>query len=180
MLEIDVKVSNRRASARMTDEPSQLVQQLAALLLERRQCLAVAESCTGGWLAKLMTDLPGSSAWFERGAVTYSNAAKMEMLGVRENTLRTEGAVSAATVVAMAEGMLSRSHADYSIGISGVAGPDGGTPDKPVGLVWLAWAKREQPAQAERFLFAGDRENIRRQAAETALRGLIQRLDRQD
>lgn len=164
----------------MSDEPRQLVQQLAALLLERRQCLAVAESCTGGWLAKLLTDMPGSSAWFERGAVTYSNAAKMEMLGVREDTLRADGAVSAATVIAMADGMLNRSHADYSIAISGVAGPDGGTPDKPVGLVWIAWAEREQLAQAERFRFAGDRESIRQQAVETALRGLIQRLDRQD
>lgn len=161
----------------MTDGSRQLVKEIATRLLTQGKCLAVAESCTGGWLAKILTDLPGSSAWFERGAVTYSNAAKMDMLGVREDILLTEGAVSAPTVIAMADGLLSRSGADYSIAISGVAGPDGGTTDKPVGLVWIAWAGRTLAAEAERFLFAGTRENIRLQAVENALRGLIKRLD---
>lgn len=162
----------------MHGEPHRLVKELASLLLRRGASVAVAESCTGGWLAKLMTDLPGSSAWFERGVVTYSNAAKVEMLGVSENTLNAEGAVSAAAVAEMAEGLLRRSHADHAVAISGVAGPDGGTPDKPVGLVWIAWADRAGAAQPERFRFDGDREAVRLQAAETALRGLIQRLER--
>ncbi len=165
-----------QAAASMAHKPRQLVQELADLLLRSQQCLAVAESCTGGWLAKLLTDLPGSSAWFERGFVTYSNAAKVEMLGVRQQTLDAHGAVSAATVNEMAVGALAHSHANVAAAISGVAGPDGGTPDKPVGLVWIAWAMRGQPEQAEQFQFVGDREVVRLQAAETALLGLVQRL----
>ena len=157
-------------------ESQQAARELGVMLLRRGFRLAVAESCTGGWLAKLVTDVPGCSGWFERGFVTYSNSAKIEMLGVREQTLREQGAVSAATVNEMAEGALTHSHADSAVAISGVAGPDGGTPDKPVGLVWIAWALRGQPAQAEQFQFVGDREAVRLQAAETALVGLIRRL----
>lgn len=162
----------------MRAEPHRLVKEVASLLQRRGCSVAVAESCTGGWLAKLMTDLPGSSAWFERGVVTYSNAAKVEMLGVREETLTGHGAVSAAAVSEMAEGLLRRSHADHGVAISGVAGPDGGTPDKPVGLVWIAWAGRAAAAEPEQYQFTGDRESVRLQAAETALRGLIRRLER--
>ncbi len=160
----------------MAHKPRQLVQELAALLQRNQQSLAVAESCTGGWLAKMLTDLPGSSAWFERGFVTYSNRAKIEMLGVREQTLRQQGAVSGATVCEMAQGALTRSHAHIAAAISGVAGPDGGTVEKPVGLVWIAWTTREHPARAEQFQFDGDRESVRLQAAEAALQGLIQQL----
>lgn len=161
----------------MPREPQWLATELGKLLLGHRQSLATAESCTGGWLAKLVTDVPGSSGWFERGFVTYSNAAKVELLGVREQTLREQGAVSAATVQEMAEGALAHSHADVAVAISGVAGPDGGTADKPVGLVWIAWARRGQATQAEQYRFAGDREAVRLQAAEIALRGLIGRLE---
>lgn len=159
----------------MQQELELSAQTLGVLLLQRRQCLVTAESCTGGWLAKQVTDVPGSSAWFERGFVTYSNAAKTEMLGVREGTLTEHGAVSAAVVREMAEGALAHSRADIAVAISGVAGPDGGTPDKPVGLVWIAWALRGQAAEAGRFQFAGDRDSVRRQATEMALRGLIER-----
>lgn len=161
----------------MQHELQRLTEELGRLLMQRKKSLAVAESCTGGWLAKRITDVPGSSAWFERGFVTYSNDAKVEMLGVREQTLLAEGAVSAATVGEMAEGALAHSHADLAIGISGVAGPEGGTPEKPVGLVWIAWAQRDEAAQPERFQFVGDRAAVRRQAVEMALRGLIGRLE---
>lgn len=145
-------------------------------MLKRRWMLTTAESCTGGWLAKYITDLPGSSAWFERGFVTYSNNAKLEMLGVNEQTLREHGAVSACTVCEMAQGALAHSHAEISVAISGVAGPDGGTTERPVGLVWLAWCSKGESAQAERYQFEGDRESVRQQAVDAALRGLVQRL----
>ncbi len=161
----------------MSQASSGMAQELGVLLMRRGWMLAAAESCTGGWLAKQLTDVPGSSGWFERGFVTYANAAKAEMLGVHEQTLLEHGAVSAAVVREMAEGALARSHADVAVAISGVAGPDGGTPDKPVGLVWIAWTLRGEPAQAERYQFDGDREAVRRQAVDTALRGLIQRLE---
>jgi nicotinamide-nucleotide amidase len=161
----------------VSQEPTRTAQELGALLMRRGWLLATAESCTGGWLAKQVTDVPGSSGWFERGFVTYANAAKVEMLGVREQTLLAHGAVSDATVREMAEGALARSHADVAVAVSGVAGPDGGTPEKPVGLVWIAWALRDEPAQAEQFNFAGNREAVRRQAVDTALRGLIKRLE---
>lgn len=136
--------------------------------------LVAAESCTGGWLAKAVTDVPGSSGWFERGFVTYSNAAKVEMLGVDFSTLETCGAVSERTVAEMAAGALARSRADIAVAISGVAGPEGGTPDKPVGTVWLAWARRGHPAVTEHWLYEGGREAVRLQAVFDALRGLIE------
>ena len=135
--------------------------------------LAAAESCTGGWLAKAVTDIAGSSAWFDRGYVTYSNQAKQDMLGVSELVLREHGAVSEASVLAMAEGALRHSLADVSVAISGIAGPGGATPDKPVGTVWLAWAHRGEPIHAQHFLFAGDREAVRAQAVIAGLEGLL-------
>jgi nicotinamide-nucleotide amidase len=136
-----------------------------------------AESCTGGWIAKLITDVPGSSAWFERGFVTYSDIAKQEMLGVRETTLAAHGAVSAATVQEMALGALANSHAQVAVAVSGIAGPDGGSPEKPVGLVWLGWALEHGPAQCRRQVFPGDREAVRRQAVAAALQGLLDMVD---
>ena len=162
----------------MADKPQGLARELGKLLLRLKLNLATAESCTGGWVAKLVTDVPGSSGWFERGFVTYSNAAKQEMLGVREPTLLEQGAVSHAVVVEMAEGALGHSYADIAVAISGVAGPDGGTPDKPVGMVWIAWARHGEPTEAECHHFDGDREAVRLQSARTALQGLIHRLDR--
>ncbi|ACL72371.1 CinA family protein [Thioalkalivibrio sulfidiphilus] len=138
--------------------------------------LATAESCTGGWIAKLLTDIAGSSAWFERGLVTYSNAAKTQLLGVPAGIIEVHGAVSEATVRAMAEGALNVSDAEAALAVSGIAGPGGGSPEKPVGTVWLAWAGKGRETEARRFLFPGDREAVRRQAVAAALEGLLARL----
>lgn len=150
-----------------------LARQLAADLLQRRQTLAVAESCTGGWVAKVLTDLPGSSRWFDRGFVTYSNAAKQDMLGVSATTLEAAGAVSEATVREMAAGVLRNSPADLALAISGIAGPGGAVSDKPVGMVCFAWATRGGRQRVETQQFAGDREAVRRQSVAHALQGLI-------
>ena len=134
--------------------------------------LATAESCTGGWVAKACTDVAGSSQWFECGFVTYSNAAKVRDIGVSERTLADHGAVSEATVREMAAGALRVSGADVAVAISGIAGPDGGTPTKPVGTVWFGLARRrgaEVVVTAEMQLFGGDRELIRRRSVERAL-----------
>lgn len=150
---------------------------LAELLLLRGEWLAVAESCTGGWLAQELTALAGSSQWFERGFVTYSNAAKRELLGVPEATLSAHGAVSEATVQAMALGVLARAPVDWSVAISGVAGPAGGSPEKPVGTVCFAWAGKASGCEVQTCHFAGDREAVRRQAVLQALRGLLARIE---
>jgi len=151
-----------------------LADQVAAALLQGRASLAVAESCTGGWLAKCLTDIPGSSQWFERGFVSYSNAAKEQLLGVSPNVLREFGAVSRATAVQMAEGALRASAATVAIAITGIAGPDGGTVDKPVGLVWFARAQRAVPPRALEERFGGDREAVRRAAVARALRLILE------
>ena len=121
------------------NELEKLAQQLGIVLLARGEWLTAAESCTGGWLAQSVTAIAGSSAWFDRGFVTYSNAAKVEMLGVPETTIERHGAVSEATARAMAQGALSHSRADWSVAITGVAGPAGGSPEKPVGTICFAW-----------------------------------------
>jgi nicotinamide-nucleotide amidase len=138
--------------------------------------VAVAESCTGGLIGGAITDVPGSSAWFDRGFVTYSNEAKVEMLGVRPETLAVEGAVSESTACEMAAGALARSRADVAVAVTGVAGPDGGSAAKPVGMVCLAWARRGGPPEAVTRYFAGDREAVRRATVEAALAGLVARL----
>ena len=142
---------------------------VAELLIASNQMLAVSESCTGGWLAKVCTDLPGSSRWFERGFVTYSNEAKAELLGVSEQTLTNYGAVSEQTVCEMTAGTLKHSHADWSIAISGVAGPDGGTDTNPVGSVWFAWQQQGAEPLSKKALFTGERHHIREQSVEFAL-----------
>lgn len=136
--------------------------------------LATAESCTGGWVARVLTTVPGSSNWFERGFVTYSNAAKSEMLGVSAETLTRYGAVSEPVVREMAAGALARSSAQVSVAITGVAGPTGGTADKPVGTVWFAWARGGRDTRAARYRLDGDREAVRRQSVAIALRGLLE------
>lgn len=157
-----------------------LVEQLARLLIQNNKKLTVAESCTGGWVAKVLTDLAGSSDWFERGFVTYSNQAKNEMLGVAESTLENKGAVSQETVTEMALGALKNSHADFSMSISGIAGPGGGSVEKPLGLVWFSWAVKENNTfnilASEKQVFAGDRESVRRQAVEYVLTRLTKLL----
>ena len=151
----------------------ELAAQMGTALRTRSQTLAIAESCTGGWIAKVATDVPGSSGWFERGFVTYSNAAKSELLGVRKETLASHGAVSAEVVAEMASGALERSPADVVVAVSGIAGPDGGTPDKPVGTVYLAWALREGPVHTERRNFQGDRDQVRLESVAAALQGVL-------
>jgi nicotinamide-nucleotide amidase len=146
-------------------------------LLSSRRSMVTAESCTGGWIAKAMTDVPGSSQWFECGYVTYSNAAKMRDLGVSKETLEAHGAVSEASVLEMAWGALRVSGADVAVAVSGIAGPDGGVPGKPVGTVWfgMAWRRGEDvTAEARRQLFEGDREAIRRRSVEYALELVLQ------
>ena len=146
---------------------------LAEQLMRQGLLLAVAESCTGGWLAKVCTDVSGSSSWFDRGFVTYSNRAKQQMLGVSEQTLQAHGAVSEAVVIEMVSGVLQQSDAHVAVSISGVAGPGGGTEEKPVGTVWLAWKRKTLPVIASCCHFDGNRNDVRRQAVERALQGLL-------
>lgn len=136
--------------------------------------LAAAESCTGGGVAAAVTDVPGSSGWFERGFVCYSNEAKQEMLGVSPRTLAEHGAVSKAVAVEMARGAVANRRAQVSVAVTGVAGPDGGTADKPVGLVWLAWYRTGGSLATYQARFSGDRAAVRRQAVEAALHGLLE------
>ena len=135
--------------------------------------LVTAESCTGGWVGQAITAVSGSSAWYERGYITYSNTAKHEMLGVQQATLDQYGAVSPQTAQEMAIGALNRSHAHISVSITGIAGPDGGTAAKPVGMVCFAWAAQDGSVQQETCYFTGDRAAIRRQAVATALQGVL-------
>jgi nicotinamide-nucleotide amidase len=158
--------------------PAPLAVDVGRALAERKWTLATAESCTGGLVAGAITDVAGSSGWFDRGFVTYSNEAKVEQLGVLRETLARSGAVSEATVREMAAGALSRSRADIAVAVTGVAGPTGGTPDKPVGLVWFAWAVRGGPVDAESRRFDGDRARVRDASVGVALRGLLARVQK--
>lgn len=137
-----------------------------------RDMLVTAESCTGGWIAKAVTDRAGSSAVFEAGLVTYSNAAKQRLLGVPAEVLARHGAVSEACALAMVEGLMAVVDAELGVAVTGIAGPDGGTPDKPVGTVWIAWQRRGRPALARCHHFRGDRGSVRRQTVLAALQGL--------
>ena len=137
-----------------------------------RLMLVTAESCSGGWIAKTLTDLPGSSAWFDAGVVTYSYEAKEALLGVNPRTLEHTGAVSEETVLEMVSGALARFGAGVAVAVTGIAGPSGGTPDKPVGTVWIGWKRRGGYGHAQLFHFPGDREAVRRQTVAAALIGL--------
>jgi len=139
--------------------------------------LATAESCTGGGIAEALTDISGSSAWFERGFVTYSNVAKAEMLGVRLSTLEAHGAVSEAAVCEMAAGALQHSRAQLAVAVSGIAGPTGGTPEKPVGTVWFGWALRDGEVHARLHHLKGDRASVREQSVQIALQGALNMLN---
>jgi nicotinamide-nucleotide amidase len=150
-----------------------LAAQTGAALLQHGETLACVESCTGGWIAKALTDIPGSSAYFERGFITYSNAAKQDMVGVRAETLARHGAVSEAVVLEMAEGGLAHSAADWSLAVSGIAGPGGGSAGKPVGTVCFAWASRAGRRLVHTRRFSGDREAVRRASVEFALQTLL-------
>jgi nicotinamide-nucleotide amidase len=168
-------------SMRLTKGPSDvallgLARGVGRALTARNWRVATAESCTAGWVAKALTDVPGSSRWVEGGYIVYSNAAKVRALKVSTTVLRGDGAVSEATVLAMAKGAARATGADIAIAISGIAGPDGGTKDKPVGLVWFGVAERQGlKAAATSKQFRGDREAIRRQAVAVSLRLLLRR-----
>ena len=154
-----------------------LSESVGAACRTRGLLLTTAESCTGGWIAQVITHTAGSSAWFDRGFVTYSNEAKTDMLSVKPETLQEFGAVSQETAGEMAAGALKNSNSMISLAITGIAGPTGGSPGKPVGTVCFAWCRVGGNAEVETAHFAGDREAIRRQAAVYALRGLLKRLD---
>jgi nicotinamide-nucleotide amidase len=163
-------------------DPDAKLKQLAArvgrLLLEQHRQVVTAESCTGGWIAKALTDIPGSSRWFGEGFVTYSNQSKMRRLGVPRVILEKKGAVSEATVRAMAAGALRRTKAQVAVAVTGIAGPDGAVPGKPVGTVWLGWARRRGRAirvGTQLKHFRGDRESVRRKTVQFALEGLLSR-----
>jgi len=157
---------------------SALAGHIASRLIARSERMATAESCTGGLIAKVLTDLSGSSAWFERGIVSYSNEAKAELLGVPEAMLAEFGAVSGPTVIAMADGLRARAPVQWTLSVSGVAGPTGGSADKPVGTVFIGWSGAGIATSSSRFQFEGDRDAVRRRTVEAALAGLIDLLDR--
>lgn len=157
----------------MNQEILSLAAELGTLLQQKKLVLATAESCTGGGLSYVITHIPGSSEWFDRSFVTYSNNSKMDMLGVAAPTLDAYGAVSEAVAREMAEGALKHSNAQLSVSITGIAGPGGGTKDKPVGTVWTAYAGRQIPTEAHMELFSGDREAVRTQTIQYALQHLI-------
>ena len=155
-----------------------LAAQVGALLKAHGLMLATAESCTGGGVAQAITDVSGSSAWFERGFITYSNLAKQQMLRVSEETLKQHGAVSEATVREMVAGALKNSAAQVALSVSGIAGPDGGTADKPVGTVWFAWGIKGGATHSQRHQIGGDRAEVRAQAVQIALQGVVNLLNK--
>lgn len=150
-----------------------LAREVGRTLEQQGLVLTTAESCTGGWIAQSVTSIAGSSHWFDRGFVVYTNLSKHEMLGVSTETLARYGAVSEQTVLAMAEGALVRSQAQVALAVTGIAGPAGGTPEKPVGTVWIAWTGKNREAVVTRQQFSGDRLAIRREAVIEALQGLL-------
>jgi len=154
----------------MTDnELAQLSREVGQLLLQRQATVTTAESCTGGWIAKVLTDISGSSQWFERGFVTYSNEAKQDMLGVTAISLERFGAVSEQVVREMAEGSRRAAGATFALSVSGIAGPGGGSAEKPSGTVWFGFAAENRQMLTQRKIFSGDREAVRRQATAWAL-----------
>ena len=150
----------------------ELASEVASEVQRCRLMLVTAESCSGGWIAKTLTDLPGSSAWYDAGVVTYSYEAKEALLGVNPRTLEQAGAVSEETALEMVSGALARFGAGVAVAVTGIAGPSGGTPDKPVGTVWISWKRRGGYGHAKLFQFPGDREAVRRQTVAAALIGL--------
>lgn len=163
------------AQAKMHDDPalSRAARGAEARCRSRGYALVTAESCTGGWIAKCLTDIAGSSEWYRGGVVSYSNGLKAQLLGVDPHVLNTHGAVSEAVARAMAEGALERLGGDCAVAVTGVAGPTGGSAEKPVGTVWIAWADRADGTLAQLFRFSGDREAVRRATVLHALQGLL-------
>jgi nicotinamide-nucleotide amidase len=163
----------------MLNKISTLTEQLAQLAISHQLKLVTAESCTGGYISKTLTDLAGSSSWFECGFVTYSNASKETLLGVENSLLARYGAVSEEVIKAMCKGALERTAAHLAISVSGIAGPDGGTKDKPVGTVWLGW-QLDGLEHTAQFIFKGSRADIREQAVVEALKGAISMIQQKD
>ncbi|KXW56363.1 CinA family protein [Ferrovum sp. PN-J185] len=161
----------------MDSRDVELAQQVGLLLLNQGLSLTTAESCTGGAIAALITEIAGSAQWFDRGFITYSNASKEELLGVSHELITHYGAVSEEVVKAMTEGALFHSKANWAIAVSGIAGPTGGTEQKPVGTVCIAWQTRHQFSEAQTYHFDGNRQQVRHATARYALQGLISRLD---
>ena len=155
-----------------------LAKKLGARLMMKGMKLATAESCTGGWIAKVLTDIAGSSDWFDSAIVSYSNEAKKHFLKVPDGILLDHGAVSENTVLAMQQGIFMETRADAGISVSGIAGPGGGSEEKPVGTVWIAVGLRNQMVHTQKFLFEGDRSLVRLQAVESALRSLLELVER--
>ena len=158
------------------DSAEPVAVELGALLQSAGFTITTAESCTGGLIAATITDVPGSSAWFERAWICYTNQAKVELLGIPERLLGQHGAVSASVVCAMAEGAKLRASADIAIAVSGIAGPSGGSMEKPVGTVWLAWCVGDLPTETQHFVFSGSRRAVRAAATKQALHGTIRRV----
>jgi nicotinamide-nucleotide amidase len=171
------KAKGKNAGRATSHEPRatlyRLAERVGAALKSRDLMLVTAESCTGGGVSEAVTMVPGSSEWFERGFVTYTYISKREMLGVSEAALERHGAVSEEVAHEMASGAIARSHAQIAVAVTGVAGPGGGTPGKPVGMVCFAWAAKGSPVLAETRRFSGDREAVRRQSVERALEGVL-------
>ena len=155
----------------------ELSSEVGRVLVVQHLKLATVESCTGGWIGQSLTAVAGSSAWYERGFVTYSDASKSDLVGVSRELISRSGAVSEPVVRAMARGALSHSRADLALAVTGIAGPDGGSADKPAGTVWLCWTARTGKERAKQYLFTGDREAVRRQSVIEALSGLIRFLE---
>ena len=155
----------------------ELSSEVGRVLVVKHLKLVTVESCTGGWIGQSLTAVAGSSAWYERGFVTYSNASKIELVGVPRELISRSGAVSEPVVRAMARGALSHSPADLALAVTGIAGPDGGSADKPVGTVWLGWIARTGMERTEQYLFTGEREAVRCQSVIEALSGLIRFLE---
>ena len=159
------------------DKLPALARRIGVRLKARGLELATAESCTGGWIAQAVTSVPGSSGWFDRGFVTYSDESKKELLGVRAGTLSRHGAVSEATAREMASGALARSRAQVAVAVTGIAGPTGGTKEKPVGMVCFAWSRKGRAPGSATRRFSGGRESVRRRSVIAALQGLLERLE---
>ena len=158
----------------MENELYEFSERLGKWLMAKGKMVATAESCTGGWIAQSLTEVPGSSTWFDRGFVTYSNSAKTQMLGVKYETLETYGAVSAETAKEMVLGALAWSEAHFAIAVTGIAGPDGGTAEKPVGTVFVAWASKDGVISVKKNQFKGSRHQIRVQSVQLAIQGLTE------
>ena len=158
----------------MSEDISTLASRLARRLVRAGATLSAAESCTGGWIAQTATAISGSSRWFDRGFVTYSNRAKIEMLGVAPATIGEYGAVSGETAEEMVRGALAAAQVEIAVAVTGVAGPDGGTPQKPVGMVWFGWGTKNTEPVTKKLYFAGDRESIRAQTVSVAIDGLLE------